>query len=46
MKVVLYWERPRPGSQSFPIHSWFMSPYARVVREVAGALGEVRLTYG
>ena len=31
MKVVLYWLRPSEGSQSFPIHSWFMSPYARVV---------------
>ena len=44
MKVVLYWDRPRLGSHSFPIHSWFMSPYASVVREVAGAEGEVRLT--
>ena len=31
MKVVLYCERPRLGSHSLPIHSWFMSPYARVV---------------
>ena len=31
MNVVRYWLRPREGSQSLPIHSWFMSPYARVV---------------
>ena len=44
MNVVLYWDKPRLGSQSLPIHSWFISPYANVVLDVAGAEGDVRET--
>ncbi len=35
---------PNWGSQTFPIHSWFISPYARVVLEVGGAEGLVSET--
>lgn len=44
MNVVLYWGKPKAGSHSFPTHSWFMSPNARVVREVFGADGDVKDT--
>ena len=44
MKVVLYCDKPKEGNQSLPIHSWFISPQARVVLLVAGAEGEVRDT--
>ena len=35
---------PKLGNQMFPIHSWFISPYASVVLEVGGAEGLVKLT--
>lgn len=44
MNVVLYWGSPKEGNQQFPIHSWFMSPNAKVVLEVFGAEGDVRDT--
>lgn len=44
MKVVLYWGKPSDGSHALPIHSWFISPKANVVREVLGAEGLVRET--
>lgn len=44
INVVLYCGSPNDGSHEFPIHSWFMSPNARVVRDVFGADGEVRDT--
>lgn len=30
MKQLLYWGKPRLGSQSLPTHSWFISPQARI----------------
>lgn len=30
MKYERYCGKPRLGNHSFPIHSWFMSPYASV----------------
>jgi hypothetical protein len=44
MKVVLYCGNPSDGSHALPIHSWFMSPNAKVVREVLGADGLVNET--
>lgn len=41
MKVDRYCGKPRLGSQTLPIHSWFISPNAKVVREVFGADGLV-----
>lgn len=44
MKVDRYCGKPRLGNQMLPIHSWFISPNARVVREVFGADGLVNET--
>lgn len=41
MKVLRYCGRPSACNHSLPTHSWFMSPNARVVRDVLGAEGEV-----
>ena len=38
MKVLRYWGRPRLGSHSLPIHSWFISPNASVCNQQQSTL--------